>query len=364
MAQQLEGRRICLVYAGGTITGIRELDAKTGRDIITQPKSSVELLESLPELQRFRRYKPLSTLEHPADIGNDDVIFYKSVDSTNAAPHDWLEIARLIFKHRNKYDGFVVTHGTDTMVYTAAALGFLLQGLNKPVVLTGSQLPLKDELVTDARNNLLDACRVAAQDLGEVAICFGSVVLRGCRARKVSESDWLCFTSTEVDPIATIGVSLNIDKDVAFPRGASTLTQLDITKWEHNVCLVKLSPGMRPEIMRAVLNSGIRGVVIEGFGAGNIPDRNAKPFFYLDEISDAIQNGITVVLCSQVPTGRGEIFHTTDSEYFDAGVIPVYDMLPEVAVVKLMWVLGQTRILADVKERMQIAYIGELSGPH
>jgi L-asparaginase len=362
MTTHADGRKICLIYAGGSITGRREADPRTRRDIITQPANRVALLESLPELQRLHTYQPLSGLEHPADIGTDDVFFFKAIDSANAVPKDWLDLARLIFKHARHYDGFVVTHGTDTMVYTATALGFLLQGLNKPVVLTGAQLPLQGELVTDARNNLLNACRVAAQDFGETVICFGNIVVRGCRARKVSESDWLCFASTEIPPLATIGVTLNVDTSVGFPRGTITLTNVDVSKWEHNVCLVKLSPGMRPETLDAILRSGVKGVVLEGFGAGNIPDENAKPFYYLEVISDALHRGVAIVLCSQVPIGRGEIFHTTDSAYFEAGVISGYDMVPEAAVVKLMWVLGQTSVPQDIRARMQIAYIGEISG--
>ena len=277
MTHQSDGSKICLIYAGGTITGKREFDPRTGRDVITQPENRVALLESLPELQRFHNYQPLSGLERPADISSDDVFFFKAIDSANVVPKDWLDLARLIIRHSKKYDGFVITHGTDTMVYTATALGLLLQGLNKPIVLTGAQLPLQGELVTDARNNLIDACRVAAQDLGEVVICFGNVVVRGCRARKISESDWLCFTSTETLPVATIGVTLNIDGTVAFPRGTNTLNNVDTSKWEHNVCLVKLSPGMRPETLRAILMSGVKGVVIEGFGAGNIPTRVQSP---------------------------------------------------------------------------------------
>jgi L-asparaginase type I len=356
------GRKICLIYAGGTITGRRENDPRTGQDVIVQPANKVALLESLPELQRLQEYQPLSGLEYLANITNADVIFFKAIDSANVVPQDWLELAKLIFRHREKYDGFVVTHGTDTMVYTATALGLLLQGLNKPVVLTGSQLPLQGELVSDARTNLLDACRVAAQEIGEVVICFGNLVVRGCRARKVSESDWLSFTSTEVLPVATIGVTLNIDNTVAFPRGPTTLNHLDISQWEHNVCLVKLSPGMRRETMSAILLSGVKGVVIEGFGAGNIPDENAKPFYYLDIIGEAVRRGISIVLCSQAPIGRGEIFHTTVSKYLDVGVIDAFDMVPEAAVVKLMWVMGRTTVPQDIKARMQNAFIGELSG--
>ena len=209
MATESVRRKICLIYAGGTITGKRSTDPVTRRDIITQPENRIALLGSLPELERLHTYQPLSGLEYTADLNSEDVIFYKAIDSTNVVPHDWLELAKLIARHAKKYDGFVITHGTDTMVYTATALGLLLQGLNKPVVLTGSQLPLEGEMVTDAQTDLLDACRVAAQNLGEVMICFGSIVVRGCRA-KISGSDWLCFTSTEMPPIATIGVTLNM----------------------------------------------------------------------------------------------------------------------------------------------------------
>ena len=184
MANGIGRRKICLIYAGGTITGKRETDPISGRDVITQPENVVALLRSLPELERLHTYQPLSGLEYPADIGSDDVYFYKAIDSTNVVPQDWLELAKLIARHAKKYDGFVITHGTDTMIYTATALGFLLRGLNKPIVLTGAQLPLEGEMVTDARTNLLDSCRVAAQDLGEVMICFGSIVLRGCRRAK------------------------------------------------------------------------------------------------------------------------------------------------------------------------------------
>lgn len=349
-------RRICIIYAGGTITAVKEAD------IIKMPSTPVELLETLPELLHLQEYDLAGGDATPANLTQEDIKFYKAVDSTNCTPDDWLEIARLIYERRDNYHGFVVTHGTDTMVYTANALAFLLRGLNKPIVLTGAQLPLRGELVTDARNNLLNACRVAAQNLGEVLICFGSYVLRGCRARKISEFDSDAFISTEVPPIARIGIRLSINYQIARTFTPSMMEAPNFHSWERQVCLVKLSPGFLPATLRAILFSGVKGVVIEGFGAGNIPDKYAGKYYLLEPIREAIRQGITVVVAPQCSIGTGDIFLTTALDYLRAGVISAADMVPEAAVVKLMWLLGQrVKDRQKQQEFMQKSFVGEIT---
>jgi L-asparaginase len=353
-----EIRKICLIYAGGTATAIRRGNR------IKQPDTHIELLDELPELRHLQEHLPLPGANAPANMSENDIVFYRGIDSANCTPTDWIEIARRIYEHREQYSGFVVTHGTDTMVYTASALAFLLQGLNKPVVLTGAQLPLSGELVSDARNNLLNACRVAAQNLGEVVICFGSNIIRGCRARKISEFDLNAFTSTEASLVGNIGIRININDKIAIPSGPLDIKELDLTKWEKRVCLVKLTPGMTPRTLRSILLSGVRGVVIEGFGAGNIPDRNIEEGLYLFEpIREAIKQNIAIVLAAQCPIGTGDIYQTTTTEYKKLGIINAYDMTTEAAVVKLMWVLGHETEHEKIRLLMQKPIANEITVP-
>src|SRR5262245_1020717 len=190
-----------------------------------------------------------------------------ALDSSSMVPEHWASLARLIASRMDRFDGFVVTHGTDTMAYTAAALSFLLENLKKPVILTGAQRPLL-EIRTDARANLVDAVEVATQGLPEVAICFGGLVLRGNRARKCSLTDYRAFQSPNYPHLGEIGARLAMYEDrVRKPRGRFRLR----SELDPRVLHLRLAPGLAGTSLRGLDLESIRGVVLEAFGAGNIP---------------------------------------------------------------------------------------------
>jgi L-asparaginase len=341
-------KRIGLLFAGGTITMIHDGEA------LRPPDTPLDFLTAMPELAQLESY-----FDERPHLAGTHMLFNE--DSTNLTPAHWQTIARAVYTHLDDYDGFVVTHGTDTMAYTAAALAFMLRGLNKPVVLTGSQVPLTGYFVIDARNNLINAFRAAAigaeRGLHEVVIMFGSQLLRGSRAVKYSVFDFEAFTTFNVAPLGKVGLRFQVDER-AFLRSPVHAPQLH-DKLETNVALLKLTPGMTPAVFDAVVETGVRGLVVEGFGAGNVPNSGAANL--LPSVRRAIQRGVVVVIATQAQVGAADLFYLTGADVVNAGAISAYDMTPTAALVKLMWLLGQHGDNPDaVRRGMHTDYAGEL----
>lgn len=314
---------IMCIFTGGTIA----MDSET----LSSLHTADEILEYVQELKT---------------IANIDFYQVSNIDSIEMQPDNWIEIASHIYKHYDDYNGFVVLHGTDTMIYTAAATSFLLQDLGKPIIFTGSQIPLYSKLATDARNNLINAVRFSLMDLAEVAIFFGTLLLRGNRARKISGFDINAFESFADDPIGKAGVRLSLSPG---RRPRSDCSPKFGSKLETKVFLLKIFPSMPVETFDVLIKAGYKGIVVEAFGAGNVPIGEKS---LLPGIKKAKEAGISVVICSQCEKGSAEDLYPSGKMLKKSGAILGQDMTAETALVKLMWVLGQTNDQNEIKKLM------------
>lgn len=334
-------KRVYIAYTGGTI-GMRRTDAGYS----PAPNSLQQQMESIAELgdpsipsYTIHEYDPL-------------------LDSSNMTPREWVKIAHDIAANYDRYDGFIVLHGTDTMAYTASALPFMLQGLRKPVILTGSQIPLC-EVRNDARENLITSLLIAASyAIPEVCLYFGGRLLRGCRATKVSADGFAAFDSPNFPPLGTVGVDIEINWDlVRKPRGSSALEVQDFAR--PVVSALRLFPGISPELIRNVLRPPLQGLVLETYGVGNGPDQDEE---FLAALADATRRGVVIVDCTQCLEGTvnlGE--YATGSALEDAGVISGFDMTAEAALAKLYYLFSRGLPPARVKKEMQRDLRGEMT---
>src|SRR6266498_3623549 len=240
------------------------------------------------------------------------------LDSSNMTPAEWVKIAHDLAANYARYDGFVVLHGTDTMAYTASALPFMLHGLGKPVVITGSQIPLCD-VRNDARENLITSLLIAANyESAEVCLYFGGKLLRGCRAVKVSASGFEAFASPNVPPLGTAGIDIEINWDlVRKPRPGQRLRVQDFGS--AVVSALRLFPGISPELVRNVLRPPLQGLVLEAYGVGNGPENDRA---FLAALEEATARGVVIVDCTQCLEGSVDLGeYSTGSALARAGVI-------------------------------------------
>lgn len=327
---------LCLLFCGGTIAMAR--DERSGA--LAPATDPHALLRRVPEL---------------ASIASIDPVFITNVDSSNVMPQNWLAMARAVAERIDLYDGFVVTHGTDTMAYSASAASFLLQELSKPVVFTGSQTPIDGAVGSDARNNLIFAATFATLDIAEVCIFFGHELLRANRARKFSQFDYDAFKSFNLPPLGKIGLQPKLAEHHIrrAPRQLRTTVEND-----SKVFLLKYFPGLVPEIMDAVVGAGYHGIVIEGAGAGNLP---TTPDFAA-AIRRAGDQGVPVVVTTQCIVGSAEMhIYEVGKIAEQAGAISAHDMTSEAALTKLWWCLSQTRDLGQIRSLMQTNLAGEIT---
>lgn len=326
-------QRVLLITTGGTIT---------------MTKNDEGCLIPCNDLESFRSLVP--ELDTIAEVA---ILSLVNLDSANIQPDLWVSLAQTIFDRLDAYDGFVVTHGTDTLSYTAAALSFMLQELGKPVVITGSQLPL-GELGSDAHCNLINSFRVAVSELADVAVVFGSFVIKGSRAKKISAFDLQAFHSVNHPPLGTIGLSIKFEGDI---RTRSKRKPLICTSINPNVALIPVYPGLKPELIMYIASTHA-GIVLEGYGSGNIPNEGNS---LVSSIQAATAIGVPVVVCTQCLLGSTEmeLYHVGRTA-LSAGAIPAMDMTPETTLVKLMWVLGQTENMSTIDFLMQKSFAGEL----
>lgn len=297
-----------------------------------------KLLEKIPEL---------------SELAEIDILPITSVDSSNFTPSLWLTVAKAIFQRIKDYDGFVVAHGTDTMCYTSCALSFMLQELNKPVIITGAQVPL-DEIGSDGRANLINAVRVAISDLAEVVVVFGSLIIRGTRARKASVFDMQAFVSVNDVPLGTIGLNIKFSSFAKTRNRKKPLLRADINE---NVSMLSVYPGMKSELLDYV-SKHHDGIVLLGYGAGNIPTGESS---LIPSIAASIARNVPVIVATQCIVGSTEMeLYGVGRAALEAGAIPAMDMTPETTMVKLMWVLAQTDSIEAVDAMMQKNFVGEL----
>ncbi len=334
-------KRVYIIYTGGTI-GMQP----TPEGYAPAPGYLAEQLLSMPELK--------NDLMPEVDINEYDPL----LDSANMTPEDWLKIAHDIGTHYNEYDGFIILHGTDTMAYTASALPFMLEGLGKPVMLTGSQIPLC-EVRNDARANIITALTVAANfDIPEVCLCFGNQLLRGCRSVKVSTDGLDAFASPNLSPLGDIGVDIRIHKNLVLPAPEKNTLQVQELK-QVNVGALPLWPGIPAQVVRNFLQPPLQGLILRAYGVGNGPTNNAD---FLAALEEATARGVVIVDCTQCLRGSVHLGdYATGSALARAGVISGFDMTAEAALAKLSYLFSQNLPVDEIKRLMQMNLRGELT---
>jgi L-asparaginase len=289
------------------------------------------------------------------------------LDSSNMTPDDWLKIATDIDVHYKDFDGFVVLHGTDTMAYTASALPFMLDGLAKPVILTGSQIPLC-ELRSDARENLITALLIAADPrVTEVCLYFGGKLLRGCRTEKVNADGFDAFASPNFPPLGIAGIDIEIDYSRMLPPSGPSFRLLAPMPGaaggpssEPVVAALRIFPGISATILRNVLQPPLRGLVLEAYGVGNAPDREDL----LAALQDATSRGLVIVACTQCLRGTVDLGdYATGSALAKAGVVSGFDLTAEAALAKMFHLFHRGHDAEEVKRLMRVSLRGELTPP-
>jgi len=287
------------------------------------------------------------------------------MDSSEMGPESWKDLEDIVATNYHRYDGFVILHGTDTMSYTASALSFMLENLGKPVILTGSQLPI-GMLRTDGKENLITAIEIAAAKengqpiVPEVCIFFENALLRGNRTQKVNADHFNAFRSYNYPPLAHAGIHIKYDTgQIYHPVSRKPLKPHYLL--DRNIAILKLFPGISQQVVESILNiPGLKGVVMETYGSGNAPSYE----WLLQMLKDAVDRGIVIVDVTQCSGGSVEMHrYETGHKLLEIGVISRYDSTTESAVTKLMFLFGHEMSPQEVKEHMNCSLIGEVTIP-
>jgi L-asparaginase len=326
-------KKLLLLATGGTIASVE------GKEGLVPGMSAEELLKYF---------------ENPSQSVDVTCQILMNRDSTNMQPEHWVKMAEAIALHYDQFDGFVVTHGTDTLGYTSAALSYMLQGLQKPVVITGSQVPISFKK-TDAKKNLSDAIRFACEDIGGVFVVFDGRVIIGSRAVKIRTKSYDAFESINHPYVANV----KDNKVDYFWKPAAREEKLIVdTSLCPDVFLLKLYPGIKPEIFDYI-KASYKGVIIESFGNGGVPfeERNLLP-----KIKELTEAGMAVLISTQcLEEGQDLYRYEVGRKVAQYDVIISGDMNTEAIVAKLMWVLGKTKKLTEVKHIIETPIAWDLS---
>ena len=336
---------VLLIYTGGTIGMIQ--NPRTGS---LSPFDFDHILKQIPELKVFS-YKI------------DTITFDPLIDSSDVQPKTWIKLAKIIKENYDLYDGFVVLHGTDTMAFSASALSFMLENQSKPVIFTGSQLPI-GVLRTDGKENLITSIEIAASKrnnqalVPEVCIYFENQLFRANRTTKYNAEHFDAFKSDNYPRLAKAGIRIKYKYPVIhYPINNNKI--IIHTKLDRNVTVLKIFPGITTNVIEAILNSkGLKAVVLETFGSGNAPTGN----WFISLIKKAIKRGIIILNVTQCSAGSVEMGrYETSLPLLEAGVISGQDITTEAAVTKLMFLLGNFKKNEDIIKYLQQSISGEIN---
>ncbi len=316
-----------------------------------RPAELQELREQVPELEGL-------------GVELESRSFDRPIDSSDMTPELWQELARIVRDHYEDHDGFVILHGTDTMAYTASALSFMLEDLAKPVILTGSQLPM-EILRTDAKENLITSIEIASKYrngmamVPEVAIYFEYKLLRGNRTYKFNAEHFDAFRSDGWPPLADVGVHIDIHQENLLPNSQGPLKVHD--RWGSGVNVLTLFPGIRPEMVESVVNApGLRVLILQTYGAGNVP---TFPWFH-EILQKSVKNGIVILNITQCRAGPSQQgMYEASSELKRLGVVNGFDMTLEAALTKSLFLLGNDPTTEKLKRALGSSLRGEMSLP-
>jgi len=336
---------VLIIYTGGTIGMIE--NAETGA---LENFNFEHLQKHLPELKKF-------------DFKIESCQFDPPRDSSDMEPEAWADLVRIIYQNYSKYDGFVILHGTDTMAFTASALSFMLENLNKPVILTGSQLPI-GVLRTDGKENLMTSIEIAAAKykgkplVSEVCIFFENHLMRGNRTTKINAENFNAFRSYNYPTLAEAGIHIKYEPSLIH-RCTNGKPLTPHLFFDTNVVILKLFPGIQESVVAATLAiPGLKAVVLETYGSGNAP----RSPWLVQQLTDANKKGIVIVNVTQCGAGTVEMDHyETGRQLLQSGILSGYDSTTESAVTKLMFLLGHGLTPDEVRKMMQISIAGEIT---
>lgn len=336
---------ILIIYTGGTIGMVQHPQNRT-----LVPVSFEKIQEVVPELKRF-------------DFIIKTITFTPALDSSNMNPITWIKIAKTIERNYTQFDGFVVLHGTDTMAYTASALSFMFENLDKPIILTGSQLPI-GMIRTDGKENLITAVEIAAAKnngvsiVPEVCIYFDFTLYRGNRTVKHDADMFSAFRSVNYPALGVAGIDIKYSNEFIYRQENQGILKVN-TNFDDNVVILKMFPGINQNVMNSILNTpGLKGVILETFGSGNVPTSR----WLTSCIKRAIKSGLIILNVTQCEGGKvvmGQ--YQTSLELMNAGVVSGKDMTTEAAITKLMFLLGQDLKPDEIKIYLNKNMRGEIS---
>ena len=338
--------RILIIYTGGTIGMIENSETHS-----LQPFDFTHLIDNVPKVKKL-------------DYEIDNIQFNPPIDSSDMSPRHWVEIARHIDENYDKFDGFVVLHGTDTMSYTASALSFMLENLHKPVIITGSQLPI-GEVRTDGEENLITALQIAAATdingepmVREVAILFEDYLWRGNRSTKMSADNFNAFKSNNYPSLAKIGLGIHFNEEALWRVQAKRPLNVQYGM-DQAVMIIDLNPGITESILRHQLATpGVKGIVLKTYGAGNAPTEA----WFTEAIKDAIDCGIVILNVTQcVNGGVHDRRYMSGNQLALTGVISGHDITSEAAITKMMYLFGLGLSTSEVRRYLKCSLCGEVT---
>ena len=338
--------RILIIYTGGTIGMIENPVTRS-----LQPFDFTHLIDNVPKIRKL-------------DYDIENIQFNPPIDSSDMSPQHWVDIARHIEANYDRFDGFVVLHGTDTMAYTASALSFMLENLHKPVIITGSQLPI-GEVRTDGEENLITALQIAAATdmmgepmVREVAILFENYLWRGNRSTKMSADNFNAFKSNNYPSLAKIGLGIHFNEEALWRVQAKRPLKVQY-ELDTAVMFLDLNPGITEAVLRHQLSTpGIKGIVLKTFGAGNAPTYA----WFTEAVKEAVERDIVILNVTQCVNGGVHAkMYMSGNQLASTGVVSGHDITSEAAITKMMYLFGLGLSTSEVRRYLECSLCGEVS---